>query len=373
MPSLKQMLSLKRLFSSSIDSKNGTKHTSSNGSIVSGKETVNIGKFREFLKTFPSKDGMIYLSDERFFQHNEEDYDTQYDNSAQSDDLGVGVIKLLRASGCSFGKPAIEIGCGTGIVSRGLLSRKRFKLVVVSDPSPKFVAISKRKLADLPELDSRAFFAIFLAEDLSKLPPKSLSSIIMRSVLHHILDVDTFLADAARSLTPGGCLVVEEPCMEGYVMMGAIAQFIPVVMTNLGQELTEEQHRQVQLFVDTMKFYANRSVDKSKCEDKHIFRVDELMKQAQKVGMVLSFYPNLSFNSFQSVKTADDLEELKRVPFSFSNFFISYVKYCMQFDQALVDKIQHHFTPYLSMLDDLSKQGSSTYATGVFVFKKIEK
>lgn len=334
------------------------------------KSTTRQNQFREFITSFPEKDGMVYLSDERFFQHNEDDYDTQYDNSKQSDDLGIGVIKLLRASGCTFGKPAIEVGCGTGIVSRGLLSRKRFKLVVVSDPSPKFVSISKRKLSDLPDLDHRACFAIFRAEDLNKVPSESLSAIVMRSVLHHILDIEKFLTDAVNSLTSGGCLVVEEPCMEGYVMMGAIAQFIPVVMKSLSQDLDEEQSRQVQLFVDTMKFYSDQTLDKSTCEDKHVFRVDELMKQAETLGMTLSFYPNLSFASFKSVKTAEELDALRKTPSSFSQFFISYVKYCMQFSNELVDKLQAHFVPYLSMLDELSAKGNSPYTTGVFVFKK---
>ena len=360
-----------KYFVTSEENGHNRKSNDLKSSPIEQSKLFSVDDFREFLNTFPEKDGIICFSDERLFQHDEGDYDAQYNSSTPSNDLGVGVLKLLRFSDCQFGKPAIEIGCGTGIVSKGLLSRKRFDLVIVSDPSPKFVNISRRKLVDIPDLDQRARFAIFLAEDLEKLPLSSLSAIVMRSVLHHILDIDKFLKDAAQALTSGGCLVVEEPCLEGYVLMGAIAQFIPVVMSNLNQDLSEEQVQQVQLFVDTMKFYADRTVDKSTCEDKHIFRVDELMAKATENNMSLSFYPNVSLASFKPIKSKDDLLELKNLPFSFSKFFISYVKYCMQFEQGLVDKITNHLMPYLSTLDEIAAKGSSPYTTGVFVFKKL--
>ena len=55
-------------------------------------------------------------------------------------------------------------------------------------------------------------YALLMAEDVDRLPAESLSLIVMRSTLHHVLDVDRFIRHAARALRTGGVLSFEEPC-----------------------------------------------------------------------------------------------------------------------------------------------------------------
>jgi SAM-dependent methyltransferase len=328
-------------------------------------------QIEEWLKSFPEKDRMIYISDERFFQHEEEKYDDQYPVNPASLDLGKGVLNLLSDKNCDFQGAAIEIGCGTGVVSRGLLTEPHFQLTIISDPSPKFVNITKAKLKDIPNLDSKARFAILRAEDLGKLPPNTFSAIILRSVLHHVIDVEKFLSDASLVLAEGGILIFEEPCTEGFILMGSLAQFIPVVIEKAGESLTESQRKQINLFVDAMKFYANRTIDKSSCEDKHLFRVDELMKTLERVGLTLDFYPNLVFSHFRSMEflSSANVAAMKN-SFSFSNFFYNYLKYCMQFNEEILALISEHFIQYCTFLDEISSTGNAPYSNGVFVCQK---
>jgi len=130
-----------------------------------------------------------------------------------------------------------------------------------------------------------------------------------------VLDVDAFIASAARALKPGGVLTFEEPCLEGYVLMGAMAQFLPAVAKGAGTPLTEAQLGHVDLFVRSMAFYARRDLDKSKAEDKHLFRVDELMRSGATCGVEFDFKSNRTYESFLGEPGAD--------PVFFERFFRS--------------------------------------------------
>jgi ubiquinone/menaquinone biosynthesis C-methylase UbiE len=326
----------------------------------------------QILKHFPQQNGILCVSDARFFQHEEEDYDTQYQIDGTNTSIGSGVVRLLKAFNCDLNGLAVEVGCGTGIVSRGLLVGEHFGLTVISDPSPKFVEITQRRLKDIPELDQKARFAILMADDIGRFPANSLSAIIMRSVLHHILDVQAFLSEASKVLAPGGILVVEEPCSEGFILMGTIAQFIPKVLENHGQQLTPLQKQQVQTFVDTMKFYVNRKADKSQCEDKHVFRVDQLIKDAEQVGLKTEFFPNVDFAYFNNEQAKFSASEVAGLPVSFSQFFYTYLKYCMSFDQGLLDMISKHFLSYCTYIDEIATNGNPPYSSGTFLLQKSQ-
>lgn len=187
--------------------------------------------------------------------------------------------------------------------------------------------------------------------------------IALRSVLHHILDVNAFIREAARVLRRGGALVFEEPCSEGYILMGAMAQFIPSILKE-EREVTEQHLQQIQLFVDTMYFYARRDLDKSVAEDKHLFRVDELMTIGAQSGLAVRFYPNRTFESFISNPPGQN------APTSFYDFFYAYVKHCMGFDPELVTLIEKHFAQYCTFLDQLSSTSNGPYMHGTFVCRK---
>ncbi|NJN99978.1 MAG: class I SAM-dependent methyltransferase [Anaerolineales bacterium] len=236
--------------------------------------------------------------------------------------------------------------------------------MVLTDPSPTFLDITRHKLQQINIYNDAVQLAVLMAEEIDRLPPNTFALIVLRSTLHHVMDVSQFIHNTARALRPGGILTFEEPCMEGYVLMGAMAQFIPLIIKQAGAKLGNHHSQQIQLFVDTMRFYARRDIDKSKAEDKHLFRVDEIMKTGDDAGLSVEFLPNTTYDNYVSpVKT-------KAATTSFYLFFRNYLRYCMNFDETLVELLDQHFRSYCQFIEDISKDGNGPYMHGVFVCQK---
>jgi ubiquinone/menaquinone biosynthesis C-methylase UbiE len=317
-----------------------------------------------WLATLPVRGEYPCISEPRRFQHEESEYDAQYGNELADLSCGRGLVNFVRQHKVDMTGPAIEIGCGTGRMSLGLVHQRAFPTVLLTDPSPAFVDITAEKLRRAQIRTDRVRFGLLMGEDTDRLPTSTFSLIVLRSTLHHILDVDRFIQHTARALQPGGALVFQEPCMEGYVLMGAMAQFMPALCTAADRSLNDEQRRQLDLFIRTMHFYARRDMNKSKAEDKHLFRVDELMATASKAGLALSFQPNMTFEHF-----ADGSKD-RPAPDGFRNFFHAYLKYCMSFDDQLMELFDEHIGPYCDWLDSLCAAGSPPYLHGVFFARR---
>lgn len=315
----------------------------------------------KWLELFPLEGNYFCISSPKQYAHDETKYDEQYRSEAPDKRSGEGLVNLLRQKNADFGGPAIEIGCGTGHLSVGLASSGAYPEVVLTDPSPLFLDITAEKMAKAGGELSTAYFAVLKAEEIDRLPQNEFSLIALRSVLHHVSEIDKFIHDAALSLRPGGALVFQEPCMEGYVLMGAMAQFLPLVLGEKGIKLNKAQVAQLDGFVKTMQFYARRDVDKSEAEDKHLFRVDEIMKICSLNGLEAEFIPNLTYEDFS------EPEQTENRQISFYAFFHDYLKYCMSFDAALMEHFNKYFRSYCSFIEELSLKANGPYMHGVFV------
>lgn len=308
--------------------------------------------------------GNFLISAAKSFAHDEAGYDAQYGNDPIILDVGVAAIEVYRERAGDFSGPVIEIGCGTGLMSLGIIQAAAFPYVLLTDPSPAFLDIVRKKLGRAKLPTDKVGFAVLAGEEMSRLPPGGFALILLRSTLHHIVDVNAFVSDAARALKPGGMMIMEEPCHEGFVLMATIAQFFPLVMERDGKRLTDAQRKTVQLFLDTVKFYSRRDVDKSLAEDKHLFRVDELMKMGEKAGLTVDFLPNKTFYDWTPGRDANP-----RHP-SFVRFFHDYLKFSMSFDDELMKLFNDHLARYCDWIEELAQQGSGPYLHGVFVWKK---
>lgn len=334
---------------------------------------VKVTDVMSCLDTAPRVEGFASLSPPRRFAHDEAKYDQQYMNEVDRPEVGRGVVAVARAFGCDCDAPALEIGCGTGLLSVGLAEARAYPAVVLSDPSPAFLAITQRKIARARLQDAGVHYAVLDADDLSRLPEASLSLVVLRSALHHVLDWERLIGDAAAVLRPGGVLAFQEPCADGYVVMSAMAQFFPLViereagfLRHLGlRRLTRRHREQVRLFIDSVRFGARRDVDKAQAEDKHLFRVNEVVKAGKLVGLDFEFLPNTVFED-----CVTGIPPPRRAS-SFFGFFRDYLKYCMSFDADLVARFERHFEPYCRVMEELSQTGDGPYMHGVFVGRRI--
>jgi len=322
-----------------------------------------------FLQSCPQEQGVFEISKPRFFQHPEQAYDAQYGIDAL--DLpyhrreGKALLDLCVEFGFDRANPALEIGCGTGRISLSLLLSERIDELLVTDPSPAFCRITAAKLSKLPPGSTKAHLAILLAEDVSRLPKGLFSLIALRSTLHHILDVKQFFFDCAEVLAPGGLMLFEEPCYEGYVVMGAITQFMPEVLKGNGVRLSKKHLFDIQMFAETMRFYARRDVDKSACEDKHLFRLDELMRICGGCGLRLEHFPNRTFGNIE--QRNEPLEAN-----FFEQFYQDYMKYALAWDPDLVKAVMRYGKKYLEYFSPLMAAGAAPYTYGTFLCQKVD-
>jgi SAM-dependent methyltransferase len=321
-----------------------------------------------FLSDMPTADGVHQLSTPRDFHHPEELYD-QLRPAWQCtpeflEQEGANVLAFLREQGGRPDLPLLEIGCGSGWLSASLASRPEFAHLLCTDPSPAFVRATRRRLSPDIVRAGRADCALLRAEDVDLLPPGSVSTILMRSVLHHIADVPGFLRRCAAVLPPGGLLICEEPFYDGYIMMGFLAQFIPDALAAAGTPCSPEELARVDNFIATMQFYGRRDVDKSDAEDKHLFRPEELHVAGREACLDLASCPNwyftLSAESNQRNRTGH-----------FERFFAGYIYHCMNWPQEFCSRVTAAMQKYFRFFDPLESGGNTApHCFGVFVFTR---
>jgi ubiquinone/menaquinone biosynthesis C-methylase UbiE len=315
-----------------------------------------------------TEEGFSCISSPRRYAHEESGYDSHYQSDPANMIVGRGLVSLLRERGAVMDGPALEIGCGTGLVSLGLAAEAAYPLTLITDPSPEFLKITRSKVRAHGIAEDQLAYAVLTGEELDRLPAGAFSLVVLRSTLHHVLHVEEFIASAARALKPGGILTFQEPCMEGYILMGAMAQFLPALARGVdggARPLSAEQERKVDEFARSMEYYSRRDVDKTLAEDKHLFRVDELMKIGERCGLSVEFLPNTVYEAF-----AGPAGQPRRGPDLFTPFFRGYAKYCMGWDDALMARFDEHLLPYCQYVENTAAGGSGPYMHGVFVCRR---
>jgi len=289
----------------------------------------------DWLSAQRTQDCVLLLGDARPFFHDETAYTAACGDDPAPFDAGEGLAALLRATGADTSAPALEIGCGFGYLSLGLAKANPFPLLLLTDTSPGFLRILGDRLrthgmeweagqaaegapdgkavgsaetegapgapdAASPENAAGAVrLGILSGDAMQEIPDASLSCITMRATLHHVADVDAFLAQAARVLRPGGHLVFEEPCREALLLMGVLVAQMPELAAARGVEVTPRQLELVDLFRRMVEFYCRQDIDKSTAEDKHLFHPVEIAARCRAHGFDTAVYANTTLASLK--------------------------------------------------------------------------
>lgn len=319
--------------------------------------------FQDWIQSLPKWHGLLRISPERAYAHAEDQYDAQYGVHASEPEEGQGLCNLLQKHGMDVTGPALEIGCGTGRLTYGLAHHYPGSDFVATDPSPAFLRLTASQFPEGTAGPARLHFALLNADDLGQLPADMFSLIAMRSTLHHILQVEEFIAACARTLRPGGSIAMgAEPLENGYILMAAVAQAIAPTLQAAGVELTPAWRQQLQNFTATVKFYCRRDLVKDTAEDKHLFTTHDLTDLGRRHDLQLRYFPNATFSDY-APPYAPGFER-------FTVFFLYYLQFCMQFDPEFMELIRRHMHDQLKYIDDCYCSHVGPAITGVFLFQK---
>jgi SAM-dependent methyltransferase len=112
-------------------------------------------------------------------------------------------VQYLSQAGIPPYARVLEIGSGTGAISRMLADWPKVRAVVGVDPSPDLLARARQLAAGLPNVS-------FQQGDGRDLPfeTASFDVVVIHRVLSHVPEPEAVLAEAGRVLRPGGSLAV---------------------------------------------------------------------------------------------------------------------------------------------------------------------
>jgi ubiquinone/menaquinone biosynthesis C-methylase UbiE len=101
----------------------------------------------------------------------------------------------------------LDLGCGTGVVTRALAARDGFAGTVTGvDQSPEFIAAAQRLAAD-GGVDDRIAFVVGDVHALD-LPAASVDAVVAHTLISHVRDPLVVLGEAGRMVRPGGSVAV---------------------------------------------------------------------------------------------------------------------------------------------------------------------
>jgi SAM-dependent methyltransferase len=130
---------------------------------------------------------------------------TALERRAADPQLRAMLAAYLTDAALPRGSRVLEVGCGTGAVTRFVAAWPGVAAAVGVDPSPVFVAKARELARDLPSLR-------FEAADGRSLPfaANSFEAVVFHTTLCHVPEPKSLLAEAVRVLRPGGCVAVFE-------------------------------------------------------------------------------------------------------------------------------------------------------------------
>lgn len=304
------------------------------------------------LARFPLRNGVWEVSPPQRFDGGEEAYDESAGGAQKADLLasGKGAWRLAEHYARRPLQSWLEIGAGGGACTLGLVAAAPARTKIITDTSPVFLGMIRRKLAALDISDKGCVYATLAGEHLDRLPPKDLDAIYVASALHHVGDWRGFLAAAARALAPGGVLVIQEPFREGFLLMN-MAMEIALSAAWVG-ELTDDDVTRITRCRDANYFLSDTTIEKVG-EDKHTFLIDDVAAASDAAGFSRhAFHRNAHFENF-----GHQPEVRLNTPCTFAGYLLSYLGIHHGVSTPGLEVLKVRLAPVLQPLERLFLQG----------------
>ncbi len=319
---------------------------------------------RRPLARFPLKDGLHEISPPQRFGGGEEEYDETVGDANRADLLANGA-GAWRVAGRYARRPLrrwLEVGAGGGTCTLGLVAASAPAATkIITDVSPVFLNMIRRKLAAAGIADDGCLYATLAGEDLTRLAPNSLDAIFVASAVHHVGDWRGFLAAAARALSPGGVLIVQEPFREGYVLLNMAMDM--ALAADWTGELSAGDQEKIRRCRD-VTYYLADSTNEKNGEDKHIFLIDEFVAASNAAGFRHPvFHRNAHFYNFAN---GEPIEESLKC--TFCGYLLSFLGIHHRVSQAGIDTLTRRLSPVLQPLERLFLHGDGPALTACVAF-----
>lgn len=309
----------------------------------------HIDRYRAWLESYPVRGFFRVFSQHRKYETPEHAYDTE---SAVDLHRGRFLAEAVsRLGGPTLGGVCLEVGCGTGRLTAGLVESAKFERFLITDASADFLEITRDKLVRAGLSTSAVDFGLFDGDDFDEIGFDSFALIALRSVLHHIADYETFFATAAGKLKPGGIIAILKPRAEFFVLTSTLLRLVPALAAQARMPVDANEAAHLQGFERATEFYLSRTVDKSQAEDKYAFTGDELFDLATRNGLTLH-----RIGAEYGQGYAFDVED--------------YLRYCMSFPDRLMSKIDRVLGDAVRHVDVLTNDLHPINAAEWLLFQK---
>lgn len=184
----------------------------------------------------------------------------------------------------------VEIGCGTGLYSRGLLTHHGDGEIVLTDVSVGMLRACRQNLDRRGLLSERSVAFTTYSSHEACVRDAAFDSCVGTSVLHHIPDVAAFLTDIARWLRPGGRAFFLEPSRRFFQALALSLADIAVLL----MPAHEDNQAALQPLFNWLGYerrdclHHNDIEFLSTLEDKHKFTPEQVVRLGAEAGFTTS-------------------------------------------------------------------------------------
>ncbi len=126
-------------------------------------------------------------------------------NPVEQERLAAALRRAMHEAAVGRDGPmnALDVGCGSGNVTRHLLALGAH--VTAADLSPRLLEVTRRRFEKTGRLEA----VVLNGTDLQPLPDNAFDLVAAYSVLHHVPDYAALVAEMARVTRPGGIVFID--------------------------------------------------------------------------------------------------------------------------------------------------------------------